>query len=163
MAARLRHVFWAIIISREILTPDNLWELSAHDSPSDIHLYSNFPLQKATQSKAIECIRTRSRVLRIICRIGRSPPMRKTDGGAKMTQTVEPNYWRGVVNRAILGAVVGIGIGLLSSYCMFISISNSFIFAGTCGLLLAIFAGVFGDRFWDFFFKWWNRLLKWWW
>ena len=89
--------------------------------------------------------------------------MRKTDGGAEMTKTDGAEYWREVINRATLGGVLGIGMGLLSSFCMLGSISNPFIFAGRCGLFMAIFTGVFGDKFWDFFFKCWNRLLKWWW
>ncbi|MCJ7674318.1 MAG: hypothetical protein MUO33_04100 [Sedimentisphaerales bacterium] len=65
-----------------------------------------------------------------------------------------------VINHAMLGAVVGSLIALLSTF-VWMEMSNPLIVIVAFGLSFAILAAIFGNRFWDIFIKL-RSWLKWW-
>lgn len=77
-----------------------------------------------------------------------------------MTQTEKRINWQRLINHAMLGAVVGSLIALLTDFVWFTT-SNPLMVIVAFGLSFAILAAIFGDRFWDLFLKL-RNLLKWW-
>jgi len=64
-----------------------------------------------------------------------------------------------VINHAMLGAVVGSLVALLSTF-IWMETSNPLIVIVAFGLSFGILAAIFGNRFWDLFIKL-RNLLKW--
>jgi multidrug efflux pump subunit AcrB len=64
-----------------------------------------------------------------------------------------------VINHAMLGAVVGCLVAILSTF-VWMEMSNPLVIIVAFGLSFAILAGIFGDRFWDLFIRL-RNLLKW--
>lgn len=65
-----------------------------------------------------------------------------------------------VINHAMLGAVVGCLVAILSTF-VWMEMSNPLIVIVAFGLSFAILAAIFGNRFWDIFIKL-RNVLKWW-
>jgi uncharacterized membrane protein YccC len=66
---------------------------------------------------------------------------------------------RRVINHAMLGAVVGCLVAILSTF-VWMEMSNPLVIIVAFGLAFGILAAIFGDRFWDLFLRL-RNLLKW--
>jgi hypothetical protein len=76
-----------------------------------------------------------------------------------MAKIKNTSKWQRVITHAMLGAVVGSLIALLSTF-VWMETSNPLLVIAAFGLSFAVLAAIFGNRFWDLFLRL-RNLLKW--